>query len=306
MELPQQTDKHTRLAERLTAAANAMARGRFRRTLSRPRKMVYPKMLQWAGNTTEVTAMTFWGEPILVILPELISLTIWRYGFFEEDVCRFMLRVLRPGMNFVDIGAHFGFFTRLGSYLVGDTGRVLSFEPTPNTFGQLMRNTVGSDNVLIHNCAAYSSETELTLRDFGLEYSAFNSAFGMREGDSKTSRQGIEFQTRARKVDDVIKERGLPVVDLVKIDAESSELHVLQGMTEIIKRDQPRIILETGDFGLDGVPKTAELIGWLRDFGYEPFEIGRDNVLRPAARTKFDFVGSNLLFSVSGTPSPEA
>ena len=57
---------------------------------------------------------------------------------------------------------------------------------------------------------------------------------------------------------------------------------------------------------MDGVPKTAELIGWLRDFGYEPFEIGRDNVLRPAARTKFDFVGSNLLFSVSGTPSLEA
>lgn len=301
MELPEQTDKHTRLAERLTAAVNAMERGKFRRTLSRPRKMIYPKMLQWAGNTAEVTAMTFWGEPILVVLPELISLTIWRYGFFEEDVCRFMLRVLRPGMNFIDVGAHFGFFTRLASFLVGDLGRVLSLEPTPNTFGQLMRNTVGSDNVLIHNCAAYSSETELTLRDFGLEYSAFNSAFGMRDEDSK--HKGIAFQARARKVDDIVKERGLPEVDLVKIDAESSELHVLKGMTEIIKRDHPRIILETGDFGLAGVPKTEELIGWLREFGYEPFEIGRDNELHPATSRNFDFTGSNLLFSA---PSQEA
>lgn len=300
MELPEQTDKHTRLAERLSAAVWAMERGKFRRTLSRPRKMIYPKMLQWAGNTTEVTAMTFWGEPILVVLPELISLTIWRYGFFEEDVCRFMLRVLRPGMNFIDVGAHFGFFTRLASFLVGDTGRVLSFEPTPNTFGQLMRNTVGSDNVLIHNCAAYSRETELTLRDFGLEYSAFNSAFGMRDEDSKSIPQGIEFQARARKVDDVVKERGLPEVDLVKIDAESSELHVLQGMTEIIKRDHPRIILETGDFGLAGVPKTEELIGWLREHGYRPFEIGRDNQLRPATNLNFNFTGSNLLFTVPG------
>ena len=300
MELPEQTDKHTRLAERLSAAVWAMERGKFRRTLSRPRKMIYPKMLQWAGNTTEVTAMTFWGEPILVVLPELISLTIWRYGFFEEDVCRFMLRVLRPGMNFIDVGAHFGFFTRLASFLVGDTGRVLSFEPTPNTFGQLMRNTVGNDNVLIHNCAAYSRETELTLRDFGLEYSAFNSAFGMRDEDSKSIPQGIEFQARARKVDDVVKERGLPEVDLVKIDAESSELHVLQGMTEIIKRDHPRIILETGNLRLGDVPKTAELIGWLREFGYESFEIGRDNVLRPAASRKSDFTCSNLLFSTTG------
>lgn len=305
MELPEQTNKHARLAERLSAAVWAMERSRFRRTLSRPRKMIYPKMLQWAGNTAEVTAMTFWGEPILVVLPELISLTIWRYGFFEEDVCRFLLRVLKPGMNFIDVGAHFGFFTRLASFLVGDTGRVLSLEPTPNTFGQLMRNTVGNDNVLIHNCAAYSSETELTLRDFGLEYSAFNSAFGMRD-DSKNTPKGIAFQARARKVDTIVKERGLPEVDLVKIDAESSELQVLQGMAETIKRDHPRIILETGDFGLEGVPKTAELIGWLRDFGYEPFEIGRDNELRPATKNSFDFVGSNLLFSATGVSGLEA
>ena len=296
---PQENDKRTRLAERLTAAANAMAESRVSRTLSRPRKMIYPKMLQWSGDTAEVTAMTFWGEPMLVVLPELISMTIWRYGFFEEDVCRFLLHSLRPGMNFVDIGAHFGFFTRLGSELVGDSGRVLSFEPTPNTFSQLMRNTVGNENVLLHNCAAFSSETELTLRDFGLQYSAFNSAFGMRDGEAQrvTAR---EFQARARKADDVIREAGLQTVHLVKIDAESSELHVLQGLAETIRKDHPKIILETGDFGLEGVPKTDDLIGWLREFGYEPFEIGRDNVLRPAAKKKFDFVGSNLLFSATG------
>jgi FkbM family methyltransferase len=176
---------------------------------------------------------------------------------------------------------------------------VLSFEPTPNTFGQLMRNTVGNDNVLIHNCAAYSSETELTLRDFGLEYSAFNSAFGMRDEDTKHAPKGIEFQARARKVDDVVKERGLPEVDLVKIDAESSELHVLQGMTEIIKRDHPRIILETGNFRMESMQKTVESIGWLREFGYKPFKIGRDNILRPASAKKSNFESNNLLFSMS-------
>lgn len=298
MESPQQNDKYTRMAERLTAAANAMAAGRVSRTLSRPRKMIFPKLMQWTGGTSEVMAMTFWGEPILVVLPELISMTIWRYGFFEEDVCRFLLHVLRPGMNFVDIGAHFGFFTRLGSELVGDEGRVLSFEPTPDTFSQLMRNTVGNENVLLQNCAAFSSETELTLRDFGLQYSAFNSAYGMRDSEAH-HRTGRDFQARARKADDVIRESGLKTVHLVKIDAESSELQVLQGLAETIQRDHPRIILETGDFGLEGVPKTADLIGWLGEFGYKPYEIGRDNVLRPATSQKFDFVGSNLLFSVT-------
>lgn len=308
MEAARQKDKYTRLLERLTVAAMAMAEGKVSRTISRPRKMIYPKVLQWRGRSAEVTAMTFWGEPILVLLPELISMTIWRYGFFEEDVCRFLLNTLRPGMNFVDIGAHFGFFTRLGASLVGDSGRVISFEPTPNTFQQLIRNTVGCDNITIQNCAAFSHETELTLSDFGLEFSAFNSAFGMREDDSQKKRIGVEFQARARKADDVIKDSGMSAVHLVKIDAESSELQVLQGLVETIKRDHPKIILETGDFGLAGVPKTNDLIGWLREFGYEPFEIGRDNVLRPASKTKFDFVGGNLLFSATdapGSPHPE-
>jgi len=299
----QQNDKRARLAERLTAAADAMAAGKVSRTLSRPRKMIYPKMLQWSGDTAEVTAMAFWGEPILVLLPELISMAIWRYGFFEEDVCRFLLHTLRPGMNFVDIGAHFGFFTRLGSFLVGDTGRVVSFEPTPETFNQLIRNTVACDNVLLQNCAAYSSETKLTLRDFGLQYSAFNSAFGMRDGEGERL-TGREFQARARKVDDVIREIGLPDIDLIKIDAESSEIHVLQGLTDTLRRDHPRIILETGDFGLEGVPKTDDLIGWLREFGYKPYEIGRDNILRPASAKKFDFVGGNLLFSATDDDAP--
>ena len=296
MELPQAKDIYTRLSERLTLAAHSMAAGRISRTLDRPRKMIFPKLMQWTGGTTEVMAMTFWGEPILVVLPELISMAIWRYGFFEEDVCRYMLRLLRPGMNFVDVGAHFGFFTRLGLELVGDTGRVLSFEPTPDTFSQLMRNTVGNENVLLQNCAAFSNETELTLRDFGLQYSAFNSAFGMSERNSR-NQPGREFQARARKADNVIRECGLKAVHVVKIDAENSELPILQGLADTIKRDHPHIILETGDSRLKGIPKTADLIGWLSNFGYKPFEIGRDNVLRPAASSRFDIVGRNLLFS---------
>lgn len=287
------------LADRLTIAARLRARGRMARMLASPRRMIYPKLMQLSGRTTEVAAETFWGERLQVILPELLSMNIWRYGFFEEDVCRFLLRMLRPGMTFIDIGAHFGFFTRLGAFLVGDGGRVLSFEPTPNTYRQLTRNTAGRGNIELHNCAAFSRATQLTLQDFGLEYSAFNSAFGIREDDAQKRRAAVEFQAVARRADDVIRKSGCADVHLIKIDAESSELHVLEGLETTLRRDHPRIILETGDFALDGVPKTAQLIAWLRDFGYAPFEIGRDNRLRPAQTKTFDFVGGNLLFSTA-------
>jgi FkbM family methyltransferase len=198
-------------------------------------------------------------------------------------------------MTFVDVGAHFGFFTLLAASLVGDAGRVLSFEPTPYTFGRLGKNTGGRRNIELVNCAAFDCETQLTLRDFGVEFSAYNSAFGMRQDAEHRRPASREFQVAARRADEVIKEKQFAAVHLIKIDAESSELKVLQGLTETLQRWRPSVILETGDFELEGVPKTEQIIGWLREFGYRPHEISPDGSLQPAQSASFNYIGRNLL-----------
>jgi len=70
---------------------------------------------------------TFWGEEMLVIIPEVVSLNIYRYRFFEEDLTKMILEYLKPGMTFFDIGAHFGYYTLLASFIVGEKGIVHSF-----------------------------------------------------------------------------------------------------------------------------------------------------------------------------------
>ena len=53
---------------------------------------------------------------------------------------------------------------------------------------------------------------------------------------------------------------GLRRVDLVKIDAESSELDVLFGAERLIQKFAPLLIVEVGDFDLPGVdPNSIEL-----------------------------------------------
>src|SRR5262249_48315510 len=56
------------------------------------------------------------------------------------ELSRFLLRVLRPGDVFVDVGAHIGYFSILAAKLVGPTGAVFSFEPEPDNFARLMRH----------------------------------------------------------------------------------------------------------------------------------------------------------------------
>lgn len=245
---------------------------RWQRILRQPIQHVVPRVALFTGNVIEREARTFWGASLHVLLPERVSTRVWRYGFFEEDVCRFLLRILQAGDTFVDVGAHYGFFTRLGAALVGAQGRVVAFEPTPHTFSQLQKNTAHLSQITALPLAAYSRASELTLCDFGIEYAAYNSAYGLRESDARAlSRVApTPFVVQARTLDDVLSERQITNVRLVKIDAESAELHVLQGMQKTLKTMRPAIILEVGDFDLAGVPRTRELCEWLAAYDYVP------------------------------------
>jgi FkbM family methyltransferase len=231
-----------------------------------------------------------------VILPEPVSTVIWRYGYFEADVCLYMLNVLKPGMTFIDIGAHFGFFTLLGSYLVGEEGRVLSLEPMPETYYQLKRNTTAVSNNLnikIYNYAAYSENKKIRFYDYGLLGSAYNSVFKAREIEG-ISNSRHEIMVEARKVDDILSNEKIKEIDLIKIDAESSEMHVLRGVEKTLRKYRPKIIMEVGDLLIEGVPESKEIISWLQDLQYSPYDVRNGEIVPHITGNHYKH--GNLLF----------
>jgi hypothetical protein len=121
-----------------------------------------------ARKPIKVYAETFWGDKMLVVLPEPVSIAIFLLGFFEQGLTRMMLEYLDQGDVFIDVGAHFGYYTLLGSLLVGNQGQVHSFEPTPSTCQVLRRNTNNKHNVVINNYALYSESENLSLMTLGL------------------------------------------------------------------------------------------------------------------------------------------
>ena len=291
------TDSQKELEVKLFAAMRPSKRKRAVRVITHPWKMLYPKFLKITKRNKEIKVQTFWGGGIKVILPEDVSTNIWRYGSFEEDVCLYMLRFLKEGMTFIDIGAHFGFFTLFGSYLVGKNGKILSFEPIPSTYQQLQKNIVNysnNSNVEIYNYAAFSEETEVKFYDYGLENSAYNSIFGLRKMNNSLIRKN-EIIVKARRIDDVLREKEIKKVNVIKIDTESSEIHVLKGMIETLSNYKPNIILEVGDFAINGVPKSKEIITWLKKVNYLPYEIRNGEIVRHVVMSEH-YKFSNLLF----------
>ncbi len=119
-----------------------------------PKRFMARKWARWSGTRMERVAELFFGGSMTVVLPEVISEQIYSYGFFDEIVTGVALRAVREGDVVIDVGAHFGYFTLLFAHLVGESGRVVSFEPTPSTFSVLRKNTVALKNVTSLNMAA--------------------------------------------------------------------------------------------------------------------------------------------------------
>jgi FkbM family methyltransferase len=280
----------------LESASRLHRAPRWRKLLAIPGKLAWSNWVRRSGRTVKTRVRTFWGEEITVVLPENVSLSIYRYGVQEYDLSRAFLEYLKPGMTFFDVGAHFGYFTCLASRLVGPGGQVHAFEPTPSTFEILAENAATRPNVRANNLAVFSKATTLRLNDFGVEFSAFNSICS----EARMSQEQRELVGPARacdvqavRLDDYVARSGARP-QAIKIDAESAELEILRGAEEVLKEIRPAISLEVGDYAVPGVASSSMIVQHLTERGYVPHEWREGALRRHEARSSYAY--GNLLF----------
>lgn len=264
-------DQKSNLLSKLSESALLSSSSRMRRLLNQPIRSLVPMSLRLLRSTRVVSTRTFWGAKIEVVLPEPVSSMIFRFGYYDESVCRFLIATLRPGDTFFDVGAHFGLFSLLANELVGPGGDIVAFEPMPVTRERLKRNLdsqSGTGSVVVLDVAAFDRECELTFHDHGEAHSSFNSAFDARG----LKGEGKPVVVKARPIDSVFRTLSTRKVDVIKIDAESAEMNVLRGAEQTIEQHRPILIAELGDFNVEGAPLSREIIDWLIARRYHPIE----------------------------------
>lgn len=239
-----------------------------------------------------VNYKTFWGDRLSFFLPE--GNAIYYYGFFEANLTNFFINFLREGDVFYDVGAHVGYYTTLGSNLVGNSGQVHSFEPTPRTFQSLAANVRDKINVCVHNNAVMDTETEIEFSDYGPKFSAFN---------SYKNRVGVDvgFLPSPEKVNvrtislDAYTEKNNLKPTLIKIDAEGAEHIILQAMTNILSTHKPVVTIEVA--GNDEWKNNChDSIALLKKYGYVGYEISLEGYLR-AHEEQQTYNYDNLVFA---------
>lgn len=191
-------------------------------------------------------------------------LDLCKVGFFNTEnlgnygndlIGRQILEALcLPGKAFVDVGAH------IGSVIDGVSRHskpsfIIAVEAIPAKADALRQRF---PQAIIHGCAVGEEDGELPFF-IDTEQSGFSSLY-----PSKENSQLKEIRVPIRKLDDLI---GPHAVDVMKIDVEGAELGVLRGARELIARDRPTILFESGPEEVGGYSKVA-LWEWFDQAGY--------------------------------------
>lgn len=192
---------------------------------------------------------------------------------YEPEVCAFLRKVLLKDDNFVDVGAHVGYFTILASELVLG-GKVVAFEPEEENYEALSDNIEANGYV---NTTAFQACVGDKCEDVELFVNLDN------DGGHSLFDPGYHvLNTRTRKNERI--KQTVPMVTLdscigfapkvIKIDCEGAELMVLKGAEEIIKNHSPIIIMEINFSALNEAGTSpAEVEEYLVELGYVGYSL---------------------------------
>lgn len=155
---------------------------------------------------------------------------------YEPNTVRVLKKIIKKGDTVLDVGASIGPLSLVMSNLVGDTGKVISIEPTPICFYYLCENIKlnGKKNIFPNLVGAWDK----------------NELFKVQQ------RLRRPFWANGIILDDFLEYLGIEKVDFIKMDIDGPEPRALKGLIRTIERNPnlkmiveyyPKYIKEAGN-----------------------------------------------------------
>lgn len=168
----------------------------------------------------------------------------------ERALARLLARLVAPGDVVVEIGAHTGFHTALLARCVAPHGRVIAFEPSPANVPWLERALAineGLADVRVEAQAVSDAPGIAVMYSYGHESDA-DASYAEDSGELlsliRSERTGGQaHEVSVETLDRYCARSSIATVDLVKIDTEGAELHVLAGAREVLARNPHAAVL---------------------------------------------------------------
>lgn len=164
-------------------------------------------------------------------------------GTYEVPIQKIFAQHLETGAVFYDIGANVGFFSIVAAKLVGDSGKVIAFEPGKDN-ARAIRHNAKLNN--FNQIEVIEKAISNTSGSGQLLLAKYSGGHALATADAPPDLAG-EITVDIVSIDDLIAQKLIEPPNFVKVDVEGAELDVLKGMKETIKTYQPTIIYEVDD-----------------------------------------------------------
>lgn len=234
-----------------------------------------------AGDTVEVTRN---GLCWSIDLREGIDLAIY-LGVFERSTVAACRRYVALGATVLDIGANIGAHTLPLASLVGPDGHVYAFEPTDFAFRKLAVNLALNPRLAARVTAeqAFLGESSEGLPAAEI-YSSWPLDASGPVHEKHLGRAESTIGARTFRLDDYLEARRIQRVDLVKMDVDGFECHVLGGASRLLATSKPVIVMELAPYVLTERGRSIEeLIALLAALGYRFFRLEDESPLTGTA-----------------------
>jgi FkbM family methyltransferase len=196
----------------------------------------------------------------------------------ERRTMELFTKLVQPGFQVVEVGAHIGYVTQYLAFLVGQSGSVVAFEPGENNLRYTRWNVseglagVGAGSVRLIEKAVGAETGSGTLYEEDL--TGQNNSLVVRF-------PGYLANSDAAFVPSKVHPRVVPVVsldveekgsiDFIKVDVEGFEHHVLQGARRILETHRPILMVEIQ-------AHADEILHMMQLLGYRGFNDAGDQV----------------------------
>ena len=234
----------------------------------------------------------FDGSYIWVDPRDYIGATIFFFRDFDKSISKLLSDLLIKGDVFVDVGASYGIESIPCAKIVGQKGKVFSFEPHKISYNLLCKSLLENklDNVVTMPFAVSSNDETKSLsvqpNNYGL-----SSILAYEEGNIPV--ECIRLDSIKYLLNNKIK--------ILKIDTEGYEFEVLKGAKEIFELNKPdHVIIEI-------LPKNTvhlfdrEEYKFLTSFGYRGRQINKyfsGYKLVDLSREKTRLTSADYIFSM--------
>lgn len=204
---------------------------------------------------------------------------------YEEEFHNAIFEELHAGDLVWDVGANVGFYTKICAEKTGAGGRVVAFEPAPETYSELCRQTSKYPWVQNERLALSDSDgvSHLVVYD-----AAIDSTFHHLQWDASETTTANMVDVRVVRGDSYWSESG-KTPNLLKIDVEGFEEEVLAGMNGLLAAPELRAVFLELHFqfleerGRAGAPIRIE--EQLRGKGFRPRWVDRSHIAAKRERS---------------------